>query len=77
MGEALRERDILYCPDYVLNAGGIINVASEVSGRYDYDWVDGKLENIKASLQEVFDRSDKTSKPTNEIADIMARERLA
>ena len=77
MGEALRERDILYCPDYVLNAGGIINVASEVSGRYDYDWVDGKLENIKASLQEVFDRSDKTSKPTNEIADIMARVRLA
>lgn len=77
MGEALRARDILYCPDYVLNAGGIINVAAEVSGRYDYDWVDGKLENIKASLQEVFDRSDKTSKPTNEIADIMARERLA
>ena len=76
MGEALRARDILYCPDYVLNAGGIINVASEVSGRYDYGWVDGKLENIKASLQEVFDRSDNTAKPTNEIADIMARERL-
>lgn len=76
MGEALRARNILYCPDYVLNAGGIINVASEVSGRYDYGWVDGKLENIKASLQEVFDRSDNTAKPTNEIADIMARERL-
>ena len=76
MGEALRARNILYCPDYVLNAGGIINVASEVSGRYDYGWVNGKLENIKASLQEVFDRSDNTAKPTNEIADIMARERL-
>ena len=76
MGEALRARDVLYCPDYVLNAGGIINVASEVSGRYDYGWVNGKLENIKASLQEVFDRSDNTAKPTNEIADIMARERL-
>ena len=76
MGEALRARNILYCPDYVLNAGGIINVASEVSGRYDYGWVDGKLENIKASLQEVFDRSDNTAKPTNEIADIMARARL-
>ena len=76
MGEALRARNILYCPDYVLNAGGIINVASEVSGRYDYGWVNGKLENIKASLQEVFDRSDNTAKPTNEIADIMARARL-
>ena len=76
MGQALRARDILYCPDYVLNAGGIINVAAEVSGTYDYNWVDGKLDNIKASLQEIFERSDKTGKPTNEIADIMARERL-
>ena len=76
MGQALRARDILYCPDYVLNAGGIINVAAEVSGTYDYSWVDGKLENIKASLQEIFERSDKIDKPTNKIADIMARERL-
>jgi len=76
MGQALRGRDILYCPDYVLNAGGIINVAAEVSGTYDYDWVDGKLENIKASLQQIFERSDKADRPTNEIADIMARERL-
>ena len=76
MGAALRARDILYCPDYVLNAGGIINVAAEVSGTYDYNWVDGKLENIKASLQEIFERSDKADKPTNAIADIMARERL-
>ena len=76
MGAALRARDILYCPDYVLNAGGIINVAAEVSGTYDYSWVDGKIENIKASLQEIFERSDKADKPTNEIADIMARERL-
>jgi len=76
MGEALRARDILYCPDYVLNAGGIINVAAEVSGTYDYNWVDGKLENIKASLKEIFERSDKADQSTNEIADIMARERL-
>lgn len=76
MGEALRARDILYCPDYVLNAGGIINVAAEVSGTYKYDWVDGKLENIKVTLQEIFDRSDKLNRPTNEIANEMARERL-
>ena len=65
-----------YCPDYVLNAGGIINVAAEVSGTYKYDWVDGKLENIKVTLQEIFDRSDKLNRPTNEIANEMARERL-
>ena len=76
MGEALRARDILYCPDYVLNAGGIINVAAEVSGTYNYGWVDGKLENIKSTLQEIFDRSDKLNQPTNVIANEMARERL-
>lgn len=76
MGEALRARDILYCPDYVLNAGGIINVAAEVSGSYNYDWVDGKLENIKATLQEIFDRSDRLSQSTNDIANQMAKERL-
>jgi len=76
MGTELLKRDILYCPDYVLNAGGIINVAAEVSGNYDYAWVDGKLEGLRKTLQEVFDRSDKSGRPTNEVADAMARERL-
>ena len=34
-GERLRERDILYAPDYVINAGGIINVAFEYFGKGD------------------------------------------
>ena len=76
MGAELLKRDILYCPDYVLNAGGIINVASEVSGTYDYDWVDGKLEGLRVTLQEVFNRSEASGRPTNEVADEMARERL-
>jgi len=76
MGRALMERDILYCPDYVLNAGGIINVAAEVSGTYDYAWVDGKLEGLRGTLQEVFERAKKSERPTNEVADDMARERL-
>ena len=76
MGAELLKRDILYCPDYVLNAGGIINVAAEVSVTYDYAWVDGKLEGLRETLQEVFNRSETDGRPTNEIADEMARERL-
>ena len=76
MGAELLKRDILYCPDYVLNAGGIINVAAEVSGTYDYAWVDGKLEGLRRTLQDVFNRSDSSARPTNEVADEMARERL-
>lgn len=76
MGAELLKRDILYCPDYVLNAGGIINVAAEVSGTYDYAWVDGKLEGLRGTIQEVFKRSEASGRATNEIADEMARERL-
>ena len=76
MGNALMERDILYCPDYVLNAGGIINVAAEVSGSYNYEWVDRKIEGLRATLQEVFDRSDALKRSMNDVADEMARERL-
>lgn len=76
MGAELQKRDILYCPDYVLNAGGIINVAAEVSGTYEYSWVDEKLEGLRKTLKEVFDRSASSGRPTNEIADEMARERL-
>ena len=76
MGMDLLKRDILYCPDYVLNAGGIINVAAEVSGTYDYKWVDGKLENLRGTLSKVFEAADTAKRPTNEIADEMARQRL-
>ena len=77
MGAEMLKRDILYCPDYVLNAGGIINVAAEVSGTYNYAWVDGKLDRLRDTLKEVFNRSDAAACPTNEVADNMARERLA
>lgn len=76
MGAELLKRDILYCPDYVLNAGGIINVASEVSGTYDPGWVDQKIENLRGTLLTIFEASQKNDRPTNEIADEMARERL-
>ncbi len=76
MGQALMDRGILYCPDYVLNGGGIINVAAELSGSYDPKWVDGKLEGLKQTLHEIFDLSETESLPTSEVADRIARERI-
>jgi len=77
MGQALRERGMLYCPDYVINGGGIINVASEVSGHYDRQWVAGKLIELEGTLAEIFARADAAGQATSEIADMMARERLS
>lgn len=76
MGQSLKDRDILYCPDYVINGGGIINVAAELSGTYDPDWVDGKLDGLAETLKEIFSLSAQEDKPTNEVADRLAIERI-
>ncbi|MEM7729496.1 MAG: Glu/Leu/Phe/Val dehydrogenase dimerization domain-containing protein [Pseudomonadota bacterium] len=77
MAEALKSRGILYAPDYVINAGGIINIAAEVSGRYDPNWVEGKLVQLEETLEAVFARAAHEGRTTAGIADDMARERMS
>ena len=76
MGMRLKEREILYCPDYVINGGGIINVAAELSGKYQPEWVDEKLNGLCNTLNEIFSLSALSKEPTNEIADRLAIERI-
>jgi leucine dehydrogenase len=74
-GEALLREGILYAPDYVINAGGVIDVAFERTG-YDLDKVVAKVDGIGVSLTEIFERSDAEQRPTSEVADDLARERF-
>ncbi|WP_109260783.1 Leu/Phe/Val dehydrogenase [Hyphobacterium indicum] len=76
MGAALQKRRILYAPDYVINAGGIINVMGEIRGDFDPQWVKGKLAGLEATLGEILDRAENEGRPSNDIADEMARARL-
>lgn len=76
MGKALARQNILYAPDYVINAGGIINIASEIDGGYDPTWVDGKLAELETTLGEIFKLAERKKNPTNLIADDMARTRI-
>lgn len=81
IGRAVFERGLIYAPDYVINGGGIINVASEVRGlqrdeAYDPRWVEGKLARLMETLDEVLARSAAERRPTNEIADAVAQERI-
>ena len=76
MGEACRQRGILYAPDYVVNAGGIINVAAEVSGSYDPVWVTNKLDELEVTIRNIFSLALKKNLATNIVADKLARERL-
>ena len=77
MGEKLRDRGILYAPDYVINGGGIINVAAEISGKYSRGWVDGKVNRLVETLGEVLDEASRSGEATNRVADRIARARIA
>ena len=77
MGDRLREKGVLYAPDYVINGGGIINVAAEISGAYDPAWVEAKLQRLILTLGEVLDRAKSESRATNRVADEMARQRIS
>lgn len=74
---ALAERDILYAPDYVINAGGLMNVAAELKpGGYDRDAVMAEVARIPATLAEIFSRADADGVSTETVAARLAAERL-
>ena len=77
MGAQLQKRSILYAPDYVINAGGIINVMGEMDSRFNADWVQGKLRTLKSTLGEIMDTAENEGRPANVVADEIARQRLA
>jgi leucine dehydrogenase len=74
-GKQLQDRGILYAPDYAINAGGLINVASEWVG-YDPAAVRQRASQIHETLLEIFARAKSGDGTTAEIADRMAEERF-
>ncbi|MDZ7870415.1 MAG: amino acid dehydrogenase [Rheinheimera sp.] len=77
-GELLRQKGILYAPDYVINAGGIINVSMEIRPEgYDEAQSTKQVLAIYDTLLTVFSRAAETGQPTNVVADLMAQEIIA
>ncbi len=76
-GEALRQRGILYVPDYVINAGGIINVSVELRpGGYDEAFAVRKIDTIYQSLEQVFGIAEREGIATNIASERLAERRL-
>nr|WP_285895605.1 Glu/Leu/Phe/Val dehydrogenase family protein [Rheinheimera oceanensis] len=74
-GEVLRQKGILYAPDYVINAGGIINVASEMRPQgYSVEESTAQVNAIYDTLLNIFQRADAENQPTSLVADLMAQE---
>lgn len=74
-GWRLHRELFLYAPDFVINAGGLINVACELSG-YDVIKARHQTEKIYSILLEIFRRSKKEDRPTSLIAHEMALEKV-
>lgn len=74
-GNELEERNILYAPDYVANAGGVINVYSELAG-----WSSArafrKADEIYDTVLKVFEIAERDGVPTYEAADRLAEQRI-
>jgi glutamate dehydrogenase/leucine dehydrogenase len=77
-GERLAETGVLYAPDYVVNAGGVINIADETApGGYDRDRAWSRVEGIADTLRRVFALAAEHHTTTAAAADRLAEDRLA
>jgi phenylalanine dehydrogenase len=75
-GEMLMERGILYAPDYLVNAGGLIQVADELKG-YVAERVLAKTKAIYGMLLQVYELAAEQNIPTCIAADRLVEERIA
>ncbi|MEH7502326.1 branched-chain amino acid dehydrogenase [Neobacillus drentensis] len=75
-GDIIHEMGIVYAPDYVINAGGVINVADELYG-YNQERAMKKVEQLYGTIEKVIEISKRDGIPTYVAADRMAEERIA
>ena len=75
-GDALEARGILYAPDYVANAGGLLSLLYEI-GETDEPGVIRRVQGIGERLDEVWSRSKAEGVPPHTMADRIVEERLA
>ena len=75
-GRELRQRNILYAPDFVINAGGLINVYNELLGNYNRDRAQLMTRSIYLNLMRVFEIAENEGISTAVAADKVAEERI-
>ena len=72
-GQRLLDRGVLYAPDYVINAGGIINVGLEYLGQGGRDEVMARIAKIPVRLEQIWAESETQRRPASDVADTMAQ----
>jgi len=75
-GDMLHQRDILYAPDFIINAGGTIADTDELEGGFNPERAKKKVKRVAENLRLVFKISKERGIPTYKAADILAEERI-
>ena len=76
-GDRLHQAGIVYAPDYVINAGGVINIGEELGRTYDAERAQASVERIENNLEAVFERARTAGVAPHRAADLVAEERIA
>ena len=76
IGEQLLERGILYAPDYVINAGGVIDIFHQRMATSSNEAMRDHIEKIGTTLKDIYTRSEQSKNATNRVANVMAEERF-
>jgi leucine dehydrogenase len=74
-GEVVKDKGIMYVPDFMINAGGVINCYAEVKS-FTAEWAMTKAEEIYNRTISIINRSKESNIPTYKIANTMAEERI-
>ncbi|WP_201456337.1 Glu/Leu/Phe/Val dehydrogenase [Chlamydia sp. 17-3921] len=77
IGASLHERGIVYAPDYLINAGGLLNVVTALEESYNPKKVLSRVEKLPCTLRELYDQSDISNSDTVTLSDLFVEERLA
>ena len=75
-GDALRQRGILYAPDYVVNAGGMLYASEDIFGSNDQARSIERIHGIEDILLNIYRRAEDEAASTHAIANLMAEEKM-
>jgi len=75
--QLLHDRGILYAPDYVINAGGMLNASGDIFGKYDVDQVMEHVTGLYDATLRIFEMAQQEGRLASEVADDLARQKIA
>ncbi len=75
-GDELQQKGILYAPDYIINAGGLINLSAELTGWYDAEAASARVAEIYFTMERVISLAKSKGISTAKAADRLAEERI-